>query len=1481
MDKHLRDVRTRKNGTSRRSPLAMAVSAILAVTVFAVATPVTASAVTVGGSGGNPLITTGFQIDGDKSGPTSPPGSYDWNDVLDGTPRTGPYTTPEGYPSTGIVDASFNYDNNNASQACGDFADSTSFGGGAKIDDNPWNLIVGATNAKSDGCTGASAYEIVDVTAGGEDQLHYILYQYWTRLSGNGDMTTYQIIAGPDAGRCDDYLLQFDYDSAGGGSTSFSTLSWNGGCAAGASGTWAVQTGPSNMPAAGAVGSGQDSPPSTGEPETFGESAIDLTAAGVMPEDECVSYTTEGFITRTGNSQQGSTIDYVGFADPLTISNCNALSVTKQSLPAGITSADQFTYVVDQADGRTVHDGTLAGSGAGATDADASTSSITSNIQVGQTQTWSPVIAEPDYRVNETNIPAGWELFSIVCTYTDLFGSGGEQSVVLYENGEPTGATFPVFASTIADAPNCVITNATSGITISKVANGAPGTVFTFDVNGRQIQVAGGTTSDVIPLPPGTAVTIGEVLPISDPAWVMDQVVCDDADQTTATTGPVSVTTVAGQVIDCEFTNHQLGRIVVIKNVAGADGTFDFIGDWTDGSPVLPAGGEFDITTSGGTGQQVFDNVTAGSYSLSETQVPEGYEFTSLACADSMTGTASSVSGRDATVNLDPGETVTCTYNNSQLSTITVRKETLPADYPESFDFVFSPPTGSAVPFALAPTDAPWNSGLVSAGTYTVEELAETGWDLSSLVCSSDATVNAATATITLPPGANVECVYTNTARPGLISLTKTVTGATPDYSWQFDVALSGGSSTDPLDQAVTTADPVASWGGLEIGATYTVTESVPDGWRGGDITCIGVSDEDADAAGLQFTVTPGLSLDCAVTNEATLGRVDLSKSVVGVPDDYDWSFDVTLTPGPTPDAATQSVSADDPAASWSGLLVGSVQTLLEMPKAGWISGEIACVGVTDADPATAGLQFTVVPGLVLDCTVTNTAVAGEGTITKTSIGGDGSFVFTLTPEGGAAQPVSITTVGGTGANTFLDLTPGLTYAIAESDPGTSWIVGALTCSVTRADGAIERVDPDGFIVEPGDSYDCAALNTAKGTIVIVKNVRGDDGTFGFTGTWTDGAPALPDDGVFRIPTDEGAGSTVFTDIAPGDYTVTETDPTPGYDGTALSCVDSVTGRPSSATGLTGTIALDPGETVVCTFSNTQRGQIVVDKRTTPAGDPTAFDFDWKPLGGSSTPFELADESEPFSTELLPPDTYVVTEAESDGWESTGVQCVGGEAPVIYGERAVDATFDLNAGETVLCTFQNTKHGPLTVEKTVTSAPRISGGYRWTIEYTITVTSGSDLAETYDLNDALMFGDGIRIVGATATTIGGTVEPSWNGQNATLLAADVVIAPFAEHRYVVTAVATASANISIGSADCRVADTESGTGFLNTVDLVWDRGDHSAVACAELPQTTPPTAALTTLAMTGQAAPAGWTGIGVVLAGLLLIVTGRRRKARI
>jgi len=75
-----------------------------------------------------------------------------------------------------------------------------------------------------------------------------------------------------------------------------------------------------------------------------------------------------------------------------------------------------------------------------------------------------------------------------------------------------------------------------------------------------------------------------------------------------------------------------------------------------------------------------------------------------------------------------------------------------------------------------------------------------------------------------------------------------------------------------------------------------------------------------------------------------------------------------------------------------------------------------------------------------------------------------------------------------------------------------------------------------------------------------------------------------------------GGGITELSavNVVPGTYTVTQ-DPLAGFDVTAISCSNtSVSPSTGSVKDIKATIRIDPAETVICTFTNTQRAKITV-----------------------------------------------------------------------------------------------------------------------------------------------------------------------------------------------------------------------------------------------------------------------------------------------
>lgn len=1295
-------------------------------------------------------IATGFEIDANKNG-AEPPNTFDWNDFLQPSPPnadgsftftpTGPYTTVDGLQSTGIIDGTFQWDNGSLAAACGGggFSDGTGSPGTQKLPDNPW-LPGGANVAdKGDGCSTANAFEVVTDDQGVE---HVIYYMYWTRLEGNGDMSTFQILEGGDPGRCDDFAIEFNYNSAGSGSTSVSVQQWaptSGNCDnPNGPGTWVPVTSDFDFDAA--VGQRVEGPGTLpGDPQTFGELAVDLTTAGVFNDDECTAFASGQVLTRTGNSPTAEILDYMipGVGGGITISNCGGLVVEKVGLPDGVDDGTEFPYVVDRTGNGPVLPPSVV--------------AIEDSVGIGKSNSHDGVFAADDYTLTET-IPenAPWAQQSINCTVTPPGGNEAEVYDV------DAGDEFPIY---VGATTTCTITNATSGVTITKVADGDAGTEFDFTVTGRpNVKVVGkpdgGTTSDVMWFTPGSTVDIAEIAEQADPQWHLVAIVCDtdgdDQNDVDLALGSASLTTIAGQIIDCTFTNVQDGQIKIIKQVQGDGGEFDFTGDWAGGSDFTLEPGD------DGEDAESFTNITPGQYTVEELTTGTEYDVTKLTCEGDVAGDTSSgdVATGKGTIDLDPGELVTCTYTNTQRGDLTVVKQTIPDGATQTFDFTVE----GQPDFSL--TDGGEQAfDNIKPDTYTLEEVnLPTGWKVDNIACAVDGGVpsvhvGVSKLDVVVGIGESVVCTVTNEATKGSLEVTKHVENVPAGDPWgPFELSLSDAPASETNPQSVDDGDPTAVWDNLVVGKTYTITETVPDGWTLKSFTC-NVTDQDQVPNTVTFTVTPGLVVECDVTNAAEPGQVTLEKTVSGVAPGFGWSFDFTISPaeGVTP-SAKQTVSGSGNSSSsitWENLTVGETYTITETAKPGWESGAVSC-DIDDADPNMPGDQFTVTPGFTLTCEATNRAVPATAVITKNAIGADGTFEFELDPlmPDGApiVQSVSVT-AGGSNSTTFVNLVPGTTYAIAEVAPPAGWTAGTLMCQV-RAIGTETWTDitETGFTVQPGDTFECTITNTAKATIVITKDVDGDDGTFSFTGTWLDPQG-------FTMTTVNGTKTNTYTDVLPGTYKVTEL-LTSAHVG-VLQCTDPDQG--SSVDGLVGTIDLDPGETVICTYSNTQLGKIIVDKvvpgaGSIPGGTTQVFDFEFGDDG-----FTLTDGDDPWESGLLAPGEYTVEELAEANWHLTDLQCIVGDGDdTTVGYAGALATIDLAAGDTVLCTYENAPDtGDLTVVKSVDGVPE---GYDFAFD--IFLTPGDPASQQVTDDDPSVEWNDL-VVGQTYTLAEGD-EAGWN-----------------------------------------------------------------------------------------------------------------------
>jgi CSLREA domain-containing protein len=449
-------------------------------------------------------------------------------------------------------------------------------------------------------------------------------------------------------------------------------------------------------------------PSGHGEGETF-LGAISVSGPGSFIATFAVSLPLNSVVTATATDSAGNTSEFSACA------RVNGRIVISKTAQGGDGT---FSYTV--ASGATVM---------------ASPSITTSSGSGSVTLLVTPGV----YAVTEGTPPAGWDFVGVVC-------------------GDPDGGTTTSGATANIDVDpgetvTCTYTNRKRGrVVVQKSAVGGDETFsYTGGLGAFTITTSGGTGSQVFNnVVPGVyAVTEG-----APPAgWDFVGVVCGDPDGGTTTSGATANVDVdAGETVTCTYTNRKRGRVVVQKSAVGGDGTFSYTGGL----------GAFTITTSGGTGSQVFDNVVPGVYAVTEGAPPAGWDFVGVVCGDPDGGTTTS--GATANVDVDPGEEVRCTYMNRKRGRIAVRKITDPNPDPTDTRFAF---TGAATG-SIRNGEALSVDNLVP-GTYRVTEVVPDQFELISISCDDGASpqpsfgdVSAATATFRLDPGEVVTCTFVN-----------------------------------------------------------------------------------------------------------------------------------------------------------------------------------------------------------------------------------------------------------------------------------------------------------------------------------------------------------------------------------------------------------------------------------------------------------------------------------------------------------------------------------------------------------------------------------------------------------------------------------------------------------------------------------------------------------------------------------------------
>lgn len=436
-------------------------------------------------------------------------------------------------------------------------------------------------------------------------------------------------------------------------------------------------------------------------------------------------------------------------------------------------------------------------------------------------------------------------------------------------------------------------------------------------------------------------------------------------------------------------------------------------------------------------------------------------------------------------------------------------------------------------------------------------------------------------------------------------------------------------------------------------------------------------------------------------------------------------------------DAFVAKLSSAGASLNYSTFLGGSnYDRSLDIAVDPWGSAYVTGETYSTNFPTTPGAYDTIPNGSADAFIAKLSEPAGTIVITKNTLGGDDTFSYTVTGSGWS--DFTITTFGGTGTQTFSNLEPGA-KTITEIVPS-GWAFTSLEC--VDPDGGTTVIQQTAYIdLDAFETVTCTYTNTKQGRIIIVKDsVPDDPQDFAFTSN-IPGCESfsLDDDAEPSLPNTQVCNGT----ISPDTYTVTESAVT-GFDLTDLVCEDPDNGSTVDLDTRTATIDLDPGETVTCTYTNTKRGTIVINK-TAVGGDET-FTYTGD-LGAFSITTTNGSGSQTF-TDVVP-GTYAVTEdTPPANWVFTSLVCSDPDGGTTIVEQT--ATIDLDPGEIVTCTYTNTKQNPLIEAYKQSSLFRDINGNREAnpgdiLLYTITITNlgnapatGVTYSDTVDANTDLI-----------------------------------------------------------------------------------------------------------------------------------------------
>lgn len=535
-------------------------------------------------------------------------------------------------------------------------------------------------------------------------------------------------------------------------------------------------------------------------------------------------------------------------------------------------------------------------------------------------------------------------------------------------------------------------------------------------------------------------------------------------------------------------------------------------------------------------------------------------------------------------------------------------------------------------------------------GTYYVREVGQPGW-----------VQKVAPSPITLTSGQNVTNADFGNQGQGTITIVKNTIGGNDIFGF-----TATGPSISNFNIPTTSNTGSKTFSNTPAG-TYTFNENSLAGWSLTDLYCTGAGSgsswNKADNPEVSINLKAGDNVTCTFTN-TQLATLKIVKNTVG--GDGTFSFDTTGSGISNFDLTTTSPSNSD-TKTFSNIAPGSYSVSENAPASPWKLTNFTC------DNGDSPNSITLNAGQTVTCTFTNTKEPVL-TVAKTLLPNSDTGKFNLLID----SNVDATDVGNGGTTGPQVVSIGSHTVSETAYTGTNLSdYNAVIGGDCASNGSIT--------LAAGDNKTCTITNTRYGSVKIVKDTVGADGTFGFVSTGS---------GVsnFNIKTNSNTGSQTFSNLLPGAFSFSENTPVNWVEGT-VSCKDNSTGGSvGSVTSGVTSFNLSAGQNITCTFNNTAKGALIIDK--TALGGDSIFDYSVTGPTNLTPSIKTSGGSGTTGNEVVTAGTYDISEASQTGWTQTNASCSNGITTY------TDLTkVPVGLGETVTCTFTNTKYASVSVTK--------------------------------------------------------------------------------------------------------------------------------------------------------------------------------------